>query len=265
MTTATVAEQLQEGFEKKDEVVEEKPKAVTWDLPSTDEQEPMTGIIPGESWLLYGPPKVGKSTFAAGFPTPLIIDLEDGYRRIKCATPLKPNTLNEFRECFGMIRTRISEDKFPFETIVVDSLDVLNSWFEQEACRELGIKQMGEGSWGSDWATARDKLLKVIDAFRALRKTIVLIGHSKMAIVEQDSMRAKTCDLPGKLARFLTAKVENIGYCYGLKDKEGIKRVVSFEPYEELDAGCRNRALAGKIIPMSYKNLKEVANAESKS
>ena len=51
--------------------------------------------------LVYGPPKIGKSTLAASFPNPWIVDTENGYKFLDVEKLWVCKTWEEFEEKFG--------------------------------------------------------------------------------------------------------------------------------------------------------------------
>ena len=53
-------------------------------------------------------------------------------------------------------------DKYPFDTIVIDTIDQVNSWIEDIVKKDMGINELGEGSWGSDWAACKRKNADIV-------------------------------------------------------------------------------------------------------
>lgn len=236
---------------------------------------PEVGFPRAKSWLFYGPPKVGKTEFAAGFPKTLICDLQEGAFHIKTAPVLNIikeaqdagiSPMDALREAFDLIAGPQGQD---FDNIAVDTLDDVYDWTEQEACAHLSkklkmkIENVGEAPHGADWGEARRRLLGFVEGCKTLGKNVFLIAHSKASSTEPGSVavKAQTIDLPGKLGKRLPGKVDIIGYCHSIKEGIGaertINRYISFEPYDEIEAGCRYRELNGKVLPMSFKAIKE--------
>ena len=143
--------------------------------------------------------------------------------------------------------------KLPYDTIVIDTIDEVNTWIEKAVTKELNIQAMGEGSWGSDWGLARRKNLDIIVKFQKFMKknggNLVLISHSKTTTVT-DGKAQLSPDLPSGLAYNLTAKADVIGYTTA--SKEAGKYYISFEAYDERVVGSRLKPLAQKILPFEY-------------
>lgn len=232
-------------------------------------QKPRTGFPTNDTWLVYGQPKIGKTTLLSQFPDPLLIDLEGGAANIS-GYVVKPNNLDELSELISELEGPAGRK---FKTIGLDSIDVVYDWIEEETCLDLSkkfkmkIDQIGEAPNGTDWAEARKRLLGFVHAWRALGKTIVFIAHAKSVMSEKGSIvqKARTIDLPGKLAHRFPAKVDHIAFCYAEKERDvrnkvTITRWISFQPYEDLEAGSRCRELEGKIVPMSFKAIEACFN-----
>jgi hypothetical protein len=203
----------------------------------------VSGYPENQIWLLYGPPKVGKTTLAVEFPKPLVIDLEGGAHYIDCYR-LNPKN----GEALHHILDELALGGHGYKTLVIDTIDIVNDWVERFVCGKKNQKQMGEGAYGSDWAMARDMVLSFVEKIRAFNMTKILIAHSKLTVTEDGKSGVKTIDLPGKLARFLSAKVDIIGYLYGETEEGIIKRKLAFLSHEGVEAGTRVPELDGKII-----------------
>ena len=132
----------------------------------------------------------------------------------------------------------------------------------------MNLEGMGEAPNGLDWAISRKSMMGFIEAWRCFarntQKNVIFIAHSTAVMEEKGTtaQKAMTIDFPGKLGRRIPSKVDVVGYCYGQKGimengKPGINRLVSFQPYTDLAAGCRFHELSGKVMPMAYKSIQE--------
>ena len=144
-------------------------------------------------------------------------------------------------------------DKYEFDTVVIDTIDQVNTWIEDKVTSEMGIAAMGDGQWGSDWAQARKKNLDVVVRLQRFLKMVggnlVLISHAKpTAVVDNKAQLGPS--LPRGLAYSLTAKADVIGLCQA--DRESGEYMVSFEAYDERMVGSRLRPLSQKKLPFNY-------------
>ena len=149
----------------------------------------------------------------------------------------------------------------PYDTIVIDTVDYINRWIEQEVCDERGQAAMGEGSsWGADWAQARKKNLDIVKKFqtlcKALGRNLVLISHAKNTVVT-DGKSQLGPELPRGLSYALTASADVIGYA--MANKEDGKFYISFQAYDERTVGSRLKPLAQKVLDFDYDSvMKEI-------
>ena len=125
--------------------------------------------------LLYSEEGVGKSTFAAGAPSPIFIQTEDGLDAI--ASPKFP-LAKTFDDVMSYLLT-LANDDHNYETVVVDTLDQVQILMSDKLCLEHGVESVDQiaGGWGKWKAPAIKQWRDLLDALGYLR------SHRKMAIV----------------------------------------------------------------------------------
>lgn len=126
--------------------------------------------------VLYGTEGIGKSTLAAQFPTPLILDTEDGTRQIDCARVRCPDWLT----LHGAL-VDLGGDPQGFETVVIDSVD----WAERlmldvmlRKDQKASVEDYGFGKGFVKLAERFGKLLSLLDGIVRGGVNVVLVGHS---------------------------------------------------------------------------------------
>jgi hypothetical protein len=133
--------------------------------------------------LIYGPDGVGKSTFAANAPSPIFAEVEEGTANLDVARmPLI--------ESWGHIIQGIKElleKEHPYKSLVIDSLDWLESLLWREICREYKTSsiELACGGFGKGYVEAVvrwDDLIRRLSELRNIKgMNIILIGHSETA------------------------------------------------------------------------------------
>ena len=86
--------------------------------------------------LLYGDAGVGKSSFAATAPKPVILALEDGLDQIDCA---KTPHITDFATLVSYLK-EIRDEPHDFQTVVIDSLSALQNIVADGVCAAAGAK-----------------------------------------------------------------------------------------------------------------------------
>ncbi len=156
-------------------------------------------------------------------------------------------------------------DNLPYNTIVLDTIDQINTWNEHRTCKKMGIASMGQGEWGADWSEAKEGTLRSFSALRDLVKrkggTLVIVSHSKETTIVPAKGKRKAITqlgpaLPSGLATRLLGDVDIIGYTTGSKSDGQYH--ISFEAYEERKVGSRLRPIAQKELPFNYKAIIDI-------
>lgn len=134
--------------------------------------------------VIYGPPGVGKSTWAAGAPSPVFLPVEDGLGNldVPAITDAGKRTLTSLDEVHGAID--LLDGQHGYKTLVLDSCTALQELVFQAVAEENGAKTIADVSYGRGYPQALTlwcRLLQRLDTLRDQRgMAIVVIGHSQV-------------------------------------------------------------------------------------
>lgn len=129
--------------------------------------------------LLYGQEGVGKSTWAAGAPSPIFLDCEGGLADIECDKTDRLRTVEDVR---GALRW-LWQEPHGFRSVVLDTVDWVERMFHAEICKEDGVKSIerAAGGYGKGYiaaATRFEGLLHNLEQLASKRSmNIILLGH----------------------------------------------------------------------------------------
>ena len=205
--------------------------------------------------ILFGRPKAGKSTLMANLDNNLIIDLENGYQALS-ALIVQARTVNDFAEIANALREEIKNTgKFPYKYITIDNATRLEEMCLSYACQLYRQTPMGKTYQGTDIRTLpngsgymylRQAVRKVIDMFRDLCESLILVAHVKEKMInkEGEELSEMSIDLTGKLGDILCGEADAIGYVYRKKNDT----IVSFEGGDNSIREARANHLRGKKI-----------------
>ena len=209
--------------------------------------------------ILFGKPKAGKSSAMAALYNNLIIDLEDGYKGLS-ALVVQARNINDFAEISRALQEEIKNNngKFPYKYITIDNATRLEEMCMSYAITLYKQTSMGKNYQGTDIRTLpngsgylyiRQAVKKVIDMFRNLCETLILVAHTKDKQInfEGQEINEMTLDLTGRLGDILCGEADAIGYVYRKKNET----IISFEGGENSVREARPLHLRGKKITIT--------------
>ena len=200
--------------------------------------------------LLYGAPKVGKTTALSQLEDCLIIDTEGGANMVD-GYVMEANNREHLIEIL-----KAAKDGHDYKYVAIDTIDKVATWAEKTVCQEENVSAVQDLAFGKGFALVREKVLNTVNALKEIFPHVIIIGHRKWARAIVDSkaiVEPESLDLTGKLKNMLMADCDAIGYVY--RDDEKGDLMVSFKANEALEAGSRSPHLRGKEIELKWNNI----------
>jgi len=224
--------------------------------------------------VLYGVESVGKSTFAAKFPRPLFLDIEQGTSHLdvdRC-------DIGSWKQLTdSLVEARATD----YQTIVIDSAD----WAERLCVEDLlatskktSIEDFGFGKGWVMVAERMSRMLASIDTLIDAGKHVVLIAHSKIvkfeapdALAAYDRYELKLSKQSSPLLKefadelwFLRFKTKvstsDTGRGKGLGGKERILLTTHSAAYD-----AKTRSGLAEELPLEWASVSHLFNAAKKS
>lgn len=163
-----------------------------------------------------------KSTLIAALDNNLIIDLENGYQALS-ALVVQARSIKDFADIANALREKIKElGHYPYKYITIDNATRLEEMCLSYAIQLYKQTPMGKTYQGTDIRTLpngsgymylRQAVRKVIDMFRDLCDTLILVAHVKEKMInkEGEEQSEMSIDLTGKLGDILCGEADAIG------------------------------------------------------
>jgi len=223
---------------------------------------PATQVDP-KLLLLYGPPKVGKTTLLSALENCLIVDTEEGSDYVS-ALKVKINSVAELLE----LSTAIVKDGCKYKFIAIDTITRVEDWCEIHATRMYRQSVIGksfEGKsvlelpQGSGYFWLRKAFDEVLAAIRPMGKHIILVGHLREKFLGGKDLKSDTAvsskdlDLTGKIKQIACSRADGIGYVFRHPVSKAL--TINFESSETINCGARCDHLKGKTFDMSGDGL----------
>lgn len=227
--------------------------------------------------IICGKPKSGKSTVAAALENNLIIDLEDGYRSLSVLKVQARTSKDLFDIREALIAKGKQEGKVPYRFITIDNATRLEEIALSYAAQLYRSTPMGVG-WGylkdergqdirdprsnkpipdpkadvrmlangQGWLYSRLAIRKLIDMFKPLCETLILICHIKDRQIRKNAEEVSeiSVDLAGKTGDIICGEADACGYLY----REDNKTYLSFEGGGDVLREARPLHLRGKKL-----------------
>jgi len=151
-------------------------------MPLPIEKTPADFDLSKQTVLIYGPPGIGKSTFASQFPDVLFLATEEGLRGIECYQ-IPIGSWAQLQQAYEEILADQKSKNPRFKTICIDTIDVAYLYLEKVICDQYNARAINDDksslTWGTGYSIAKNRIRAVIMAFGQLPCGLILTSHSK--------------------------------------------------------------------------------------
>jgi len=202
--------------------------------------------------IIFGLPKVGKTTILSTLENNLILDFENGSDYVD-ALKIKINSLKELKETIKAIK----DAGCPYRFITIDTITAVEEMAKSLAItlyqqsplfseKYADVKDPINLPNGSGYNFWREGVQMLINLIASAAPNLIICGHVKdAALNENASGQLKTLDLVGKTSRILSAKSDAIAFVHRDDDSN---LCLQFGTDGEVLTGARPKHLANKDI-----------------
>lgn len=218
--------------------------------------------------VVYGDKKVGKSSFAAQFPSPLFLDCEDGLRTVQNSDGKRPDhiSIGSWLDVLD-VTSQLEGDLHGYETIVVDGLNELWSYLVKYMLDRYKVEHTNDGTlaYGKGKAMLGREFRHWFQRLRKLPVGIVLTAHDTVLPFEHNGV-AFDKRLPfvddsktGDAWNVIKPAVNMVLYAAKVETKEGVKHVMRTNGTQRVEAG--NPYDLPEVMGFDYAELEAAASA----
>lgn len=216
----------------------------------------ITTNISGMNFLIYGQPKVGKTTLAANIEGALFLATEQGQHFVS----VKKIDLTDWKQVAEIGQALTTQKDHGIKTLVIDIADLFFKLCEKYIMDKHQVEHPSDLTFGKGYAFVRDEFTRMVTKLNATGVGLVFISHAKEKTIKTKAAEWTTMatSMTGQAQDVIHGLCDIILYCY--IDDEG-KRLMRTKPTKYILAGDRSTKLPA-IMPMDFKLLTNLLNGK---
>lgn len=231
-------------------------KKVNLDLRLPSKKSIPSDEIEDYTWLIYGEPKIGKTSLIQHFGETLYFMFEPGAKALSIYQTPVINHWQQFIKYLDLLEEKGEE----FENICIDTGQLCYERCFDHICERKGILHPGsQKDRGATWKEITQEFTKAHLRIAAMEKTFFVIAHER--VNKRETMTGETFDVIGPAFSpttedFYSGVIDNILYYHF----EGNKRWATIRGDDYILAGTR---CEGHFLTTSGKPIKKIPMGES--
>lgn len=213
-----------------------------------------------KSCLIFGSPKVGKSTWASGAEKVLFFNFENGTEFLPLETePIPIQKWVEFKAYLKQLRD--PEIQQMFSVLVIDTVTIAAQLCERYVCLQNNVEHIKDIPYGAGYSMPATEFFNVFHEISMMGYGIIFLAHTKTQYSEYldekgEKIQQVTADVDKRIFSVLNGMCDIIGYAE--KQYDPVTKTMSRVLYVDPDApdkvtGGRCAQYFPKVIPLDYK------------
>jgi hypothetical protein len=239
------------------------PPLIPMSILPTSKTPPNTELCQ-QKVLIYGRPKIGKSTFCSHIDRALFLDLEGGLNSLNVCKV----SLNRYEDTL-LACSEIKAGNHPYATIVIDPIENLLKQCSDDKLKKLNIDHESDLPYGKGYAIVWNELQRVLTKLVLLPYGLILVSHCKEVEIETRTGKYTRVvpSLPDKIQNIVLGFVDMILYCDLECDtdpdgQQRLRRVIRTKPSLYYEAGDRTGRLP-ETLDLDFSKFQEAFNGSS--
>lgn len=208
------------------------------------EKSPKDTKIEKQVILIYGRPKIGKSTFCSFFDNAIFFATEPGLNHLEVY-----RTNIHSWNTFLLACAELAAGNHRFKTVVIDTVDNLLVYCSDYVCKENDITHPADLPHGKGWHFVTAEFTRAMVKLYGLGYGVVLVSHSKQEEIETKTKKFNrfTIDISGKNQNVILNGMDIILFMDS-EIKEGVEvGMIRTKPSQYYEAGDKSRLLPESI------------------
>jgi len=199
--------------------------------------------------LIYGAPKIGKTTLASQFDNALFLATEDGQKHVE----VFKNWIGSYDD-FRRVANELMTANHGFKTIVFDVVDWFLKYLEADIAKRFGQDDISDLEFGKGYNKTKLQIADLINKFNGKGMSCIFLSHDKEKETKKKNISFTTVgtSMSPSQEKIIAGLCDLILFCY--EDSDG-KRKVRTKPSKYILAGDRSGSLP-ETMPLDYNELK---------
>lgn len=214
--------------------------------------------LKGKYICIYGPAKVGKTTFASRAPRNLLLAFEKGYNGLAGVKAVDINKWSDLKLVLKQLERKEAQEMY--DTVTIDTVGLMWQMCEDYICVANGVQSISDIPWGKGYSLCKKEFDSSLRKITKLGYGLIIIAHVEKRIEKIDddnSIEIFSPNIPKRAYDIVNQLVDIIGFINVEYDKEGIgHRYLYTRSNPTFLAGSRFPHLPQKI-PFGYTELSE--------
>lgn len=145
--------------------------------------------FPPQKIVIYGTPGIGKTTFAATFPKPILLRTEDGAAALDM--PTFPKIATSIEDVTAALKSLFTT-KHDYKTLILDSADWTEPLLFTSVCKAAGKENIEDFGYGKGYIKVDDEWRRMQARLERLRSergmNVIVIAHAVPVTVDLPDM-----------------------------------------------------------------------------
>ena len=217
--------------------------------------------LSGYITYIYGPGKIGKTTFGSQMPGALILAFQKGYNALPNVYAQDVTTWSEMKITLRELKK--PEVKEMFHSIIIDTIDIAAAACEKYIISQAGVDTLNQIPYGQGWSRVKRELEDTFRTVTQLGYAVLFISHDKdKTFTRQDGTQYNQIvpTLGNSYNLIIKDMVDIYGYAHMIMKEGEPKRVLTLRSLDNtIDCGSRFKYMVPEVN-FSYDALVEALN-----